>query len=503
MLFSHFSTVPGSLARLSRRIRRRVHSRSVLGMLLFGFMLVVTPLTVGLLISSQQIKEVTGESEQLLKHTMALTQASREMAQRLVAVERAVRQYRVLRDEEARTNLDQQRESFSRRVHALLMMDLEPDQVARLEQVVAREALLAEQALTEAGGVEWPPALAFGFRELDMLAREFTAGVDIAADQALERLERLGAQARTTSFVHLALIVPFAIGLAIVFTGLINRPIRRLDRAIRALARPEVGPVPRVETPRDLRALSVRLEWVRRKLIRTERDRQRLLGQVSHELKTPLSAIREGASLLDEQLFGPLNAKQSEVLAILKQNVTRLQDQIESLLRYNRLRSGMEPARYRNVNLAELADDVIASRSLELTARKIRIGAEIDPKLWVSGDYDMLRTALDNLLSNALKYSAAGGQIGLFSRRDGAGIIIEVADRGPGIKPADRSRLFEPFFRGVAMADGSVPGSGLGLSICRDLVRAHGGEVRLSDRAGWNTTFEIRLPEKSMEHEYV
>ncbi|MFU8830904.1 MAG: ATP-binding protein [Wenzhouxiangella sp.] len=488
-------TLPvAGFSRLSRQLRRRTRSRSVLELLLIGFVLVAAPLAAGLLVSGHQVMQDTLESEQVLERTTEQTRLSGELAQRLVAVERAARQYRVLRDAEAADNLGQQREALHRRIHSLLALTSEPALVDRLDRLGRRETRLAEQTMAPGDESEWSNVLDAGFRELDGLARELQSEVDDLTLQAQERLQQMGRQARTTSLMNLALLIPLAIGMALLFAFLINRPIRRLDLAIRALARPEAGPVARVRTPRDLRALSVRLEWARRKLRRIEQDRQRLLGQVSHELKTPLSAIQEGLSLLDDQLVGPLDERQHEVVGILKSNADRLQDQIDSILRYNRLRSGSRPQHLQAVEIERLIADTLDHRRLELTARGTRVQRNVVPGVFVRGDLDMLRTALDNLLSNAVKYSADGGEIGVFTDIDDSTVVIDVRDRGRGIRPSDRVRLFEPFYRGHSSASGSIPGSGLGLSICRDLVRAHGGDVALAERSGWQTTFRIRLP---------
>lgn len=482
-----------------RKLRRRFHPRSVLVLLLFGFMLVAAPLVIGLLVSGQQIERVTRESEAQLVRAVGITQAAREVFDRLVASERAARQYRVLRDREARANYSLQRDAFQIRVEGFSGMDINDAMAERLAVLVEHESGLAAQVLSGPGPEEWPPALATGFRELDVLARELIAESEASAVRAIARLEELGAQARAIWLIQLALIIPFAGALAVVFTNLIIRPIRRLDRAIRSLARPGAQPIEKVEGPRDLRALSVRLEWVRRKLARTERDRRRLLGQVSHELKTPLSAIREGISLMDDELLGKLSAGQVEVISILKSNVDRLQEQIETLLRYNRLHAGLKPAEQRSLSVAELVDDVLSTHALAIAARAIRTDIKIDDGLRVTGDGDMLHTALDNLVSNALKFSQPGGTVGIFAGVRNPSVIIEVADNGPGIRPAERERVFEPFFRGQGSANTKVPGSGLGLAICHDLVRAHGGEVGLAERPGWTTVFRVSLPRHAGE----
>lgn len=492
-------STPDAFGRLRRRIRKRLALRSILGLLLFGFLLVTGPLIAGLLVSGQQIERLSRESEALLERAVGTTQAAREVLERLIAVERASRQYRVLRDLEARANLTRQRDGLREKVVGFRAMDINESLTVLLGTLSAREAVLAEQVVANMEPVEWPFELAAGFRELDGLARELMVQSEETAGRAQNRLASLGARARTTSIIQLALTIPFAVVLAVIFTGLINRPIRRLDGGIRALGRPESGPIPQVNSPRDLRALSVRLESVRRKLVRAERDRQRLLGQVSHELKTPLSAIREGISLLDDQFFGELSSQQVEVIGILQGNIKRLQDQIDGLLRYNRLQAGLTPAEHRAIRVADLVEVALADHSLTMAARKIQTRIKVENALHVAGDPDMLRTALENLISNAVKFSPPGESIGIFAAQRGRNVEIEVADHGTGINPADRHRIFKPFYRGATSAGSVVPGSGLGLAICQDLVRAHGGEVELGERPGWSTVLRVTLPQQPNE----
>jgi two-component system, NtrC family, sensor histidine kinase GlrK len=477
-----------------RQLRRRFKSRSVLALLLLGFLLVTTPLVVGLLISGSQIERVTRESESLLERAVSTSQAARSVQDRAMAFERAARQYQVLHDDEARANFNQQADALRTRVDEFRAMSPNASQLLILDQLASQEFRLTGQVLNHRQPGEWPPAVVSEFRDLDGLARDLMRQSETDATGALDRLQKLGGRARRTAIVQLVLIVPFAIALALVFTGLINRPIRRLDQGIRSLTLPETGPIAPVEGPRDLRALSLRLEWVRRKLVRTERDRLRLLGQVSHELKTPLSAIREGVNLLADQVFGKLSAKQGEVLEILNVNVQRLQEQIESLLSYNRLRSGLAASGTRSITVADLINDVLSDHALALATRRVQTSIDVEDQVEVSGHPDMLRTAVNNLVANALKFSSPQSRVGIFACTDGSRVIVEVADNGPGIRLADRERIFQPFYRGSVQSTGNIPGSGLGLAICRDLIRAHGGEVGIDQRPGWTTVFRVSLP---------
>lgn len=472
-----------------RTLRKRF-AGSLLGLLMFGFLLVCAPLVFGLVISGQQIGRVTQQSESVLRESVERSRAVRLVQERLVGLERAARQYRVLLDDDAYTSLQRQFAAFNQGLASLRELALNRELAVVAGQLSERAVVLNEKlGLADDTGISRD--LDDHFQQMDELAEQLLTLNEHAANQGLERVTRLGGRARTTALIQLALIVPFAVVMAIVFTNLINRPVRQLERGIRALAGPAPGKIPEIPSPRDLRALSVRLEWARRKLNRVERDRQRLIGQVSHELKTPLSAIQEGVSLLDDDVFGQLTEEQLEVLSILKTNGDRLNQQIESLLRYNRLSTEALTIDPKAFDCSRIIDAVLTDHGFALKARDLDIEQSVDRRLRAVGDPDILRTALDNLVSNAIKFSPVGATIGVFGSRVRNRIHIGVANQGPTIPPSERTRLFEPFYRG---SRSSAPGTGLGLAITRDLVHAMNGTVTLTQREGWSTVFTVVVP---------
>lgn len=496
----HLEQMRHRSGRVWRLVQRRIHTRSLLTLQLFGFCVVALPLIIGLIVSSQQISRVTRDSEALLERAISAGQIARGINDRVIAYERAARQYRVLEDTEARASLEQRHQALTERLSQFAATSQRTQLTDVAAELADHNDRLLRAVLQTPTGTEWPASLAEGFEELQALTAELVGESEAAARRDLERLESRGAAARTSSLVGLAITVLLAIVLAVVLANRINRPIRQLDRAMRSLARPETGPVEQITSPRDLRALSVRLEWVRRRLARIERDRQRLVGQVSHELKTPLSAIREGVSLLTDQSFGPLGERQLEVADIIETNIARLQVQIENLLRFNRVQAGPEPDFHNQVDLLGLIDRVLTDHRFALESAGIRIERWLDEEVRIDADPDMLITIIDNLVSNAIKFSPPKATIGISAHQWADHVLVSVADQGPGVRPADRRRLFEPFFRGDHPAIRSKGGSGLGLAICHDLVRAHRGEIRIRDQKGWSSVFEIKLPKHREEN---
>ncbi|HEY8242872.1 MAG TPA: HAMP domain-containing sensor histidine kinase, partial [Casimicrobiaceae bacterium] len=282
--------------------------------------------------------------------------------------------------------------------------------------------------------------------------------------------------------------------LAIFFAVLIARPIRQLDLAIRQMGTADFTHAIVVNGPQDIRYLGQRLEWLRSRLHDLEAQQTRFLRHVSHELKTPLTAVREGAELLRDEVGGKLTREQHDIVRIVRENTLSLQKLIEDLLRWHQTRA-VEPATVGPVELPDIVRRVVREQKLAALARMIAFDTHLEPAV-VTGDAERIRTIVDNLVSNAIKYSPRSGTIDAKLRaRDGLA-VLEVADEGPGVPTAERESVFESFFQGAPPTEGRVKGSGLGLAIAREYANAHGGRVEVVDRpdGARGACFRLVLP---------
>jgi two-component system sensor histidine kinase GlrK len=254
-----------------------------------------------------------------------------------------------------------------------------------------------------------------------------------------------------------------------------------------------------VNGPQDLRYLGQRLEWLRVRLAELEQQQYKFLRHVSHELKTPLTAVREGGELLRDEVAGKLTREQKDIVRIVRENTIALQKLIEDLLKYQQTRA-VEPAKQGEVALDDIARRVVREHKLAALARGIGVETEIGAAP-VIGDADRLRTIVDNLVSNALKYAPRGGTIRVHVKNDGDRVRLEVIDNGPGVDRDERERIFESFYQGKAPPGGRVKGSGLGLAIARDYALAHGGRIEVRDRADGQrgACFRLTLPLSSAD----
>ena len=214
---------------------------------------------------------------------------------------------------------------------------------------------------------------------------------------------------------------------------------------------------------------------------------------MSHELKTPLASIREGTDLLLDGAVGPIDDNQREVASILRENALRLQQLIENLLSYSAWKSRASSVELTSFRLSSLVGTVIDGQRLAMAARNLTLDMHV-ADLHLVADRAKLKLVLENLLSNALKFTPRGGTIHLHAYSDGATTVIDFADTGPGIAPDERDKIFDAFYSGATPQGGPLKGTGIGLSVVREFVEAHGGTVEVVTGQFPGAHLRIRLP---------
>src|SRR3989442_10642136 len=291
-----------------------------------------------------------------------------------------------------------------------------------------------------------------------------------------------------------------ALSIALALTRYISRPIAEIDAAIRQLGGADFSRPIAVRGPEDLRYLGRRLDWLRRRLDEFETQKNRFLRHVSHELKTPLTALREGAELLHDQVAGPLAPPQRQVVAIMRDNSVKLQRLIEELLDYQRALHAAASLEVKPLMLDQLVAEATRAHHLAAQAKGLRLLVDAQPAM-LEADPEKLRSIVDNLISSAVKFTPPGGVISVKARALGGEAVIEVMDSGPGVAPEERESIFNLFFRGRTKADTGVKGSGLGLAIARELVEAHGGQIAVV-AGGAGGHFRVTLPRRGERRAY-
>lgn len=228
-------------------------------------------------------------------------------------------------------------------------------------------------------------------------------------------------------------------------------------------------------------------------LRRLDEMKSGMLSVVAHELRTPLTALRMSSHLLLDERLGTLEPRQEELAVALRDDAERLWRIVEELLDIGRMDAGRSLLEFSATDPAALALELARHREGDFRDKDVRLVVEAPSEgLSVKADRTRLSLALENLLSNALRHTPPGGEVKIAARGSGDLVTISVSDDGEGIAESDLPRVFERFYR--APGQSARGGVGLGLSIVRDIVEAHGGRVVVESVRGAGARFEISLP---------
>lgn len=227
-------------------------------------------------------------------------------------------------------------------------------------------------------------------------------------------------------------------------------------------------------------------------LRRLEGVRREFVANVSHELKTPLTAIQGFAETLHEGAVP--EARRRHYLEVILRHAERLGALIDDLLELSRIEAGESPLELGDLPVAELAGDLLRDLEPRFEALRIQVRLETAGEGTARADRRALRQVLQNLLDNAAKYGGPDGEVVLRVREEPALVCIEVCDRGIGISERERGRIFERFYRADAARARDPGGTGLGLAIVKHLMQSMGGSVEVESQEGRGSTFRLRLP---------
>ena len=472
---------------------RLYYPKSFLKLVLIGLSLVALPLLCVLISAAVSLDLLAERSEKAVYDATRATQASRRVHELIGALERNARQYVILGDAGILDSYRANRERLLRAAAEFERLSLEAQQRKELDALLAGERTVYGILSDSTQKADSVKRAVEEFVTLSDLAQSIMARSSASIDREVDALRETAGNARVIVFWQLLALVP-VLGIVLAgFTVMIARPIGQIDRAIRRLGDGQLATEISVGGPEDLQYLGRQLDWMRRRLVELEEEKNRFLRHVSHELKTPLTALREGAELLAARATGPLAPEQAEIVEILRGNSVRLQALIEDLLSYGVVQFHKLTLAPAEVNLGEVIAQVLANHKAALKSKGVNIDVR-GTDLVLTADPDKLRIVVDNLISNAIKFSPAGGSIRVVAEHRDSAAVLEVIDTGPGIGMGEAARVFEPFFRGAAAQDSRIKGTGLGLSIVKEYVAAHAGTVEVIATGRPGAHLRVTLP---------
>jgi len=462
--------------------------------MLVGLALIAVPLLVAVFTAVLQIRELADAGQRIVVQGVTGARGSQALFAQIASLERTARLYLVLKDPKL---LDLYRTEDERltTTRDQLRIEAASDTQQTLEAIGDLQRTIRGTLLDTAvgSGATKETDLEEHFTELSTLVEKVAEQSNAQVDAQVRALEDRTQRARKELLWWAAGLLPLAVIAVFVLTLGVGRPLRQLDRAISELGQGTFTNPITVTGPHDLERLGRQLEWLRQRLLELAHERNRFLRHMSHELKTPLANIREGTELLMDGAVGELDSNQREVAAILRENGIKLQRMIENLLSFSAWQTssvGLEATEFR---LRPLVKQVLENQQLTLLSQRVRLDVRVED-VTLLADRGKIRLILENLMSNAVKYSPKGGTIHLRARAQGAQLLLDVADAGPGIPLEDRGHVFEAFYTGPAARRTAVKGTGIGLSVVLEFVAAHGGTVQIIDGEFPGAHFRITMP---------
>ena len=470
--------------------------RSVLQLVLLSICALLAPLSLAILFTVQTLSELTDKNREVTSLVVDVTRLDQQIQRDVLELERRARQFLALGDPELGELFQRERQRLDDHLSRLQQrMPARSANVSGLSQRVQDLTLTRLEALRTNVTLPGEPTAAqrlddifIGIGEREQAAQGSLQGTldRLVADNAAEADSLLDQLTLQLSLLGVATLLSL-----LFFARWINRPIRDLTQEIHQLGTEGLSHSIEISGPQEMQALGSKLEWMRQQLHESEQQKQQFLRHISHELKTPLASLREGADLLADHVAGRLSQQQQEIVEIVRQNGIDLQRLIENLLDYNQMPT--QDMDYQDVDLRALWRELLAHYQMGLDRKRLQLslggnvdGWRLDPR--------KLRTSLDNLLSNAINYTPQGGKIDVQWHRDSDNLVIEVANSGEPIPPEDSERVFEPFFQSTSRRTGPLKGSGIGLSVARECIEAQGGSLSLAPHPELPICFRLICP---------
>ncbi|MDT7041959.1 HAMP domain-containing sensor histidine kinase [Candidatus Nitronereus thalassa] len=494
------------------RVWNQIAKLSIFVRLTLGYLTIMT-LVIGVnWFILSQLRTLSELGTELVSYHYPTVETAKRLITSLLVQLKSDKQYLVLRDTSLLKEFLQEAGQFKKTLISLVEQDPSKEGQALLQQIQLAHDQFQTLFLSE--GVErggrFTKNLAQYERNRDALIDSMTASTQsyIALHEqqistVLSDSHKRAKQAENITRQLMVTGVLFGMGLAGIATFSILRPLRRVQRQIREIGRGDFSASVQGEVPQELRELVGTVNWMGTQLQELDQMKTEFLANISHELRTPLTSIREGTQLLLDQVPGPLTPEQHQTLSILLDSTQRLNQLIATLLDLSKMEANMMAYSFTPTLLTQLVQQTVDK--VQFLAERKQISLSIDnqlpPNHSLSLDSIRIEQALENLLSNALKFSPNGSPILVTLRHESASHLtaISVQDKGPGIPPEDLPHIFERFYQGRTPDGGARFGSGIGLALAKKVVEAHQGEIWIDSALGKGTIVQITLPAETVE----
>ncbi len=485
---------------LNKQLKRLFNLNfSIKSLTLLGFSLVAIPLFFALLFGASQVNTLAKSSEGAIVGVTKLLENQQRLKSSQIKMERRASQYLVLRD----ANLAKQYIQHSQELLQITQQLISASNNAQLQELAGIYASTVNELVTvtivnaEQKSQNDPSIIEpvqRQFNTLTALYEQISLSINEQNTQHINNIKQ-AAQATRDMMIQSLVIIPVSLVIAALFIFLITTPLKLLTQSIVRLQDGKFDKEIQTSGSTEIQDIAKALDNMRMRLHALELQKSSFIRHISHELKTPLAAIREGTELLYDNSVGELNADQQEIAEIIKNSVFRLQKHIEDLLDFNIVLDSTSLQDGEEMLLDNTVEQVLSEQKLELKRKNIQV--DFTPcNIGLVSNRKQVKVIIDNLLSNAIKYSPDHGVVTISSQLCENQLQLTISDQGIGISDDIQNKIFDAFYQGPPPADNKIKGSGLGLTIVKELILRLNGRIELSSKPAQyaGTKMTVYLP---------
>ncbi len=467
----------------------------------FVFLLIFYGTILALYLNIHRMMAVT---EKIVNTQYRISSAAKKMSESLLNMEEAEKKFLLLKKKEYLERFLLEKTEFESNLENILQLLPEGKSPSPWHKLARnyRQVMAKAEPLDMAAPPEtlWLPEAAIN-RWIDMISSAKAGNEEQIVLNNVE-LNRRGQAAVKTGMIGLALstLVGLVWSLFLVYSTI--RPLRTLTRGIRSISSGQLGRPISITSRDEFGEVARAFNEMARRLQEEESMRADFISMLSHEIRTPLTSIRESVNMIAEEVMGSINDRQRKFLKIASSEIGRISDLLNHLMQVTRLESHAIKIDLRAVAPLPWISGCIEQIKPAAAQKEIRVSLDAPPQLpEITGDPKALQQTLLNLLGNAVKFCQNGGAIEVRARImvDG-GLEVCVADNGPGISEDEQQLIFNKYYRGAHFRN-QMDGVGLGLSITKMIVEAHGGKLWVSSRVGHGSTFCFTLPGRPQQEQ--
>jgi two-component system sensor histidine kinase GlrK len=453
-----------------------------------------------------QLRQLTALSANMATRHYPAIESAKHLLIVLYAQLNSEKKYLAVRDTTFLKHFDEEVEGFQRGFQTLEAQEVSPQGIRLLTDIkhMQQERLMILHTELEKGASS-PVSRSLDYEgrrdalmdRISATLQEFINLHETGISIGVSRSRESSAQAESVTEQLVLLVLVFGITLAGFASYTVLRPLRQLQSHIKQIGQGNFRTSLNIRAPSELRDLVDAVNWMGTKLQELDDMKGEFLAHVSHELRTPMASIQEGTHLLLDEIPGPLSQEQRTTLRIMADSTRRLITLISTILDLSKMEAGMMEYRIVPTDIKRVTDMSVSKVQLLADAKHVQLLLEAPvQRVWVKADAFRIEQVLDNLLSNALKFSSEGGIVKVLMKSDQKTGVLEVSvtDGGPGIQAEDLPYIFERFYQGRTKAKHATPGSGLGLALAKKVVEAHGGRIWIESEAKKGTTVRFVLP---------